>query len=232
MVQMTAADKAVVMALPGNMNCSDCGMKNPDWASVSFGNVFCLECSGVHRSLGVHISFVRSIAMDSWTPAQLALMKAGGNDKCNAYLAAKGIDKRTPIKQKYESDAAQLYKLVLKARVEGKPEPTVLPKPTPRSGNSAMGAKPGGGATDPNGMERLPGETDQQYIARQTRLREEAKGTRIDRYSRQIVRMTDYGLINFLFTLFLLFGEFFTTPNYINFNDYTIINSIHSPNGR
>ncbi|KAL7575803.1 hypothetical protein ACA910_003129 [Epithemia clementina (nom. ined.)] len=163
MVQMTASDQAIVKAMPGNTMCCDCGMKNPQWASVSFGNVFCLECSGVHRSLGVHISFVRSIAMDSWTDQQLAMMKTGGNDKLNAYLEQKGIGRRTPIKQKYESDAAQLYKLILKARVEGKPEPTQLPKPTPKSGGDA------------NGMERLPGETDQQYIARQTRLREEAK---------------------------------------------------------
>lgn len=113
--------------------------------------------------------------MDSWTDQQLALMKGGGNDKCNQYLESKGIDKRTPIKQKYESDAAQLYKLVLKARVEGKPEPTVLPKPAPRSGKAAAGAEASKSSTDPNGMERLPGETDQQYIARQTRLREEAK---------------------------------------------------------
>ena len=49
MVQMTPADQAVVKAIPGNTGCSDCGMKNPQWASVSFGNVFCLECSGVHR---------------------------------------------------------------------------------------------------------------------------------------------------------------------------------------
>jgi hypothetical protein len=49
MSQMTHGDQAIVKALPGNTCCCDCGMKNPQWASVSFGNVFCLECSGVHR---------------------------------------------------------------------------------------------------------------------------------------------------------------------------------------
>lgn len=179
MVQMTASDQAVVKALPGNKICCDCGMKNPQWASVSFGNVFCLDCSGVHRSLGVHVSFVRSIAMDSWTDKQLALMQNGGNDKCNEYLKRHGIDARTPIKQKYESPVAQLYKEVLKARVEGRPEPTELPKPKPRApykpSPASGGSVGGGGGGDPSGMERLPGETDQQYIARQTRLRDEAK---------------------------------------------------------
>ena len=52
--------------------------------------------------------------MDSWTEKQLALMKHGGNKKFNDYLKGKGIDPNTPIKQKYESDAAQLYKEILK----------------------------------------------------------------------------------------------------------------------
>ena len=59
--------------------------------------------------------------MDSWTPAQMEIMKLGGNQKCQSYLKEKGnIAQNVPIKQKYESDVAQLYKLILKARAEGK----------------------------------------------------------------------------------------------------------------
>jgi ADP-ribosylation factor GTPase-activating protein 1 len=118
--------------------------------------------------------------MDSWTEAQLAQMKLGGNDKCNAYLQQHGIDPRTPIKQKYESPFAQLYKLQLKARAEGKPIPTELPVVAPRSGNNHMPSShshnsSSSSAGDPQSMERLPGESEQQYVARQTRLREEAR---------------------------------------------------------
>lgn len=141
----------------------------------------------MHRSFGVHISFVRSIAMDSWTPAQMQIMKLGGNQQCQSYLSSHGIFPSTPIKAKYESDVAQLYKEILKARAEGRPEPTELTKRVPASGNtrpmSSISSMGGGGfggggakgAEDPNGMERLTGESDEMYIARQTRLRNEAK---------------------------------------------------------
>lgn len=170
MVQMSPSDQKVVKAKPGNTVCSDCPMKNPQWASVSFGNLFCLECSGVHRSLGVHISFVRSVAMDSWTDKQLELMKSGGNDELNKFLKKYGIDPHTDIKKKYESPAAQLYKEILKARAEGRPEPTKLPEVSVAKTPMRNGA---GG--DPSGMERMAGESDAMYVSRQTRLRDEAR---------------------------------------------------------
>jgi hypothetical protein len=92
-----------------------------------------------YSSLGTHISFVRSIDLDSWSKEQIARMKKGGNDKSNAFLQKYGIEARTPIKEKYDSPAAQLYKDVLKARVEGLPEPTELPKPTIRKAPSSVG---------------------------------------------------------------------------------------------
>jgi len=118
--------------------------------------------------------------MDSWTVQQLQIMKAGGNNVCNSFLLEKGgIASSTPIRQKYDNPTANYYKEVLRARLEGKPEPPMsqvsnnnTSRPSSSSSNELMGKKQ---EEDPNGRERLSGETDGQYIARQTRLRDEAR---------------------------------------------------------
>lgn len=65
----------------------------------------------------MHISFVRSVKMDSWTLEQINIMKAGGNEKCSRYLAEQGIPADASARTKYESAAAQQYKEILKATV-------------------------------------------------------------------------------------------------------------------
>uniref|UniRef100_A0A3Q3VYF3 Arf-GAP with coiled-coil, ANK repeat and PH domain-containing protein n=1 Tax=Mola mola TaxID=94237 RepID=A0A3Q3VYF3_MOLML len=72
-----------VQNLPGNELCCDCGQTAPCWASINHGVLLCIECSGIHRSLGVHCSKVRSLTLDSWEPELLKLMCELGNTVIN-----------------------------------------------------------------------------------------------------------------------------------------------------
>ncbi|XP_020237931.1 probable ADP-ribosylation factor GTPase-activating protein AGD11 isoform X2 [Cajanus cajan] len=68
----------------GNKYCADCGSLEPKWVSSSLGVFICIKCSGIHRSLGVHISKVLSLNLDEWTDEQVdALVKLGGNTLIN-----------------------------------------------------------------------------------------------------------------------------------------------------
>lgn len=74
--------------LPGNQECADCGASGPEWASVNQGTIICINCAGVHRSLGVHISQVKSLRLDAWKPQEIRVFKAkGGNREVNRKLA-------------------------------------------------------------------------------------------------------------------------------------------------
>ena len=75
---------------PCNKHCADCKTsRNPRWASWNLGMFVCIRCSGIHRSLGTHISRVKSVDLDSWTDEQTDSMCSWGNKRANAYWEAK-----------------------------------------------------------------------------------------------------------------------------------------------
>ena len=82
------SDQATITRLKsdirGNTRCVDCDSLNPDWASLNLGVLVCIECSGIHRNLGSHISRVRSLDLDEWPPGHVAVMTGLGNYIANS----------------------------------------------------------------------------------------------------------------------------------------------------
>lgn len=113
---------------PSN-KCAECSSPSPDWASVTYGILICLDCAGIHRGFGVHISFVRSITMDDWSTDQFDRMMKGGNDKWNDYWVKNAsvaeqtsfsvtnyLDRKEmsqKLRAKYETEVARSYRELL-----------------------------------------------------------------------------------------------------------------------
>ncbi|KAJ4984669.1 arf gtpase activator [Stagonosporopsis vannaccii] len=84
--------KMVRDADAGNRSCADCGSESKaDWVSINLGIVICIECSGIHRSLGTHITKVRSLTLDvnSFTPDIIELLLKIGNRVSNMIWEAR-----------------------------------------------------------------------------------------------------------------------------------------------
>ncbi|XP_041431512.1 arf-GAP with GTPase, ANK repeat and PH domain-containing protein 1 isoform X2 [Xenopus laevis] len=86
--RLTSQNEALALQsirnLPGNSHCVDCDAQSPDWASLNLGALMCIECSGIHRNLGTHLSRVRSLDLDDWPPELIKVMSAIGNELANS----------------------------------------------------------------------------------------------------------------------------------------------------
>lgn len=127
----------LLQSLPGNQQCVDCGKRNPDWASITYGVLMCLQCSGIHRSYGVQVSYIRSIQYDTWNHQQIVSLLEGGNAQLRTFfhrhqlLDDSGINNNTQaatcnkklleqqhlFKQRYHTKAALFYNVHLKQHV-------------------------------------------------------------------------------------------------------------------
>lgn len=112
---------------PGNRFCSDCkNASHPRWASWNLGIFICIRCSGIHRSMGTHISRVKSVDLDSWTDEQVASMVKWGNDRANAYWEAKLPSKHVPDDSKIENFIRTKYDLKKWAASPTVPDPATI----------------------------------------------------------------------------------------------------------
>uniref|UniRef100_A0A3Q4H9E0 Arf-GAP with GTPase, ANK repeat and PH domain-containing protein 2-like n=1 Tax=Neolamprologus brichardi TaxID=32507 RepID=A0A3Q4H9E0_NEOBR len=110
----------------GNNFCVDCDAPNPTWASLNLGALICIECSGIHRNLGTHLSRVRSLALDD-LPRELTLvLSAIGNHMVNSIWEARTMGHRKPAPDATREERESW----IRAKYEQKLFVAPLPPPT------------------------------------------------------------------------------------------------------
>ncbi|KAJ3565636.1 hypothetical protein NP233_g7503 [Leucocoprinus birnbaumii] len=107
---------------PENKVCADCKRNDPRWASWNLGVFLCIRCSGIHRGMGTHISKVKSVDLDMWTPEQMESIQKWGNRRANLYWEAHLKQGHIPPEHKMESFIRSKYESRRWAK-EGPPPP-------------------------------------------------------------------------------------------------------------
>ncbi|RSH82501.1 uncharacterized protein EHS24_007481 [Apiotrichum porosum] len=94
---------------PDNKACADCRKNDARWASWNLGVYLCIRCSGMHRAMGTHISKVKSIDLDIWTPEQMESIQKWGNRRANLYWERHLKKGHVPPDHKIESFIRSKY---------------------------------------------------------------------------------------------------------------------------
>ena len=104
----------IIAKNPENKFCIDCGNETEcEWVSLNNALFLCLECAGIHRSLGVKISTIRSLIIDDWDTNQLLLLKVGGNKRFLAFLDEFQSPKDSTFQNKYSINATEYYRQIV-----------------------------------------------------------------------------------------------------------------------
>eukprot|EP01125_Pyxidicula_operculata_P017769 TRINITY_DN6269_c0_g1_i1.p2 TRINITY_DN6269_c0_g1~~TRINITY_DN6269_c0_g1_i1.p2 ORF type:complete len:185 (-),score=10.69 TRINITY_DN6269_c0_g1_i1:182-736(-) len=112
-----AAEVAKVASKKENQRCFECGSPS-HWASVNLGIFLCIKCAGEHRGLGVHLSTVRSLSLDKWSPVQVKYLELGGNNRAKEYFGLGDTDVALGSLDRYSSPEAEKYRSLLKSEVQ------------------------------------------------------------------------------------------------------------------
>ncbi|KAG1741786.1 uncharacterized protein EDB91DRAFT_1052219 [Suillus paluster] len=131
-----------------NKVCADCKRNDPRWASWNLGVFLCIRCSGIHRGMGTHISRVKSVDLDIWTPEQMESIQKWGNRRANLYWESHLKSGHIPPDHKMDSFIRSKYESRRWA-LDGPPpsDPSVLDGETPNGHTSQAVEQPPPAAT-------------------------------------------------------------------------------------
>jgi hypothetical protein len=136
--------------MPGNQECADCGAPEPAWASVNQGVVICITCAGAHRSLGAHVSKVKSLSLDAWKEEEVqAFLAKGGNAEVNRKLLGR-MQLPRPTKESSRADL-DVYIIAKYTGVGPERQKKAFAPQSPQPGDGRYPSSPGSPYTDASG---------------------------------------------------------------------------------